>query len=76
MTEADLPTRAEVKSRALEHLHRARVAMADARDELNSDWRPLGAPLSDTDATARSEALRIVGEVKALIDEAKGVLGG
>jgi hypothetical protein len=76
MREAELPTRAEVKRHALDHLHKARNEMSEVRDWLNSDWRPLGAPLSDADAAARSEALRIVREVKHLIDQAKGLLDG
>lgn len=71
--DSTLPTWPEVTARALDHLHAARVAMADARDELNSDLRG-GASLTDAQADARHEVLKIVGEVKDLIDRAKGLL--
>jgi hypothetical protein len=76
VNEAELPTRGEIKDHALSHLNAARNEISEVRDWLNSDWRPLGSPLSDADSTARSEVLRIAGEVKRLIDQAKGVLGG
>jgi len=74
-SESELPTRAEIKAGALRHLDAARQEMSEIRDWLNSDWRPLGVPLTDSQAQARSEALRSVGEVKNLIDQAKDVLG-
>jgi hypothetical protein len=75
-SESELPTRAEVKAHALRHLDTARNEMSGVRDWLKSDWRPLGSPLTDSDADARREVLRIVGEVKDLIDHAKGILHG
>jgi len=69
-----LPTWPEIKSHALRHLSAARNEMSEVRDWLNSDWRPPGSPLSDTDANARTEVLRIVGDVKERIDRAKGIL--
>lgn len=71
---AGLPTWPEIKGHAVDHLHAARIEMSDARDWLNSDWRPAGQPLTGAEAKARHEALRIVGHVKELIDEAKGLL--
>ena len=69
-----LPTWPEIKRDALSHLDAARGEMSEVRDWLNSDWRPLGSPLTGADANARREVLRIVGEVKNLIDQAKGLL--
>ncbi len=71
-----LPTWGEIEDRALRHLNAARNEMSEARDWLRSDWRPLGSPLTAAQAAARREALRIVGEVKNLIDQAKDVLHG
>lgn len=74
MSDRELPTWGEIEARALRHLHAARTEMSEVRDWLRSDWRPLGSPLPDAAADARSEVLRIVGEVKNLIDQAKGLL--
>ena len=73
-SDSQLPTWGEIEGHALRHLDAARGEMAEVRDWLNSDWRPLGSPLTTAQAGARSEVLRITGEVKRLIDEAKGVL--
>lgn len=75
-TEGELPPWGEIEDHALLHLHKARTEMSEVRDWLNSDWRPLGSPLSSSAASARSEVLRIAGEVKNLIDQAKGLLQG
>lgn len=71
-----LPGWPEIEAHALRHLDAARNEMSDVRDWLNSDWHPLGTPLPDADARARSEVLRIAGEVKTLIDQAKDILHG
>jgi hypothetical protein len=76
VNEAELPTWREIEVHALRHLDAARTEMSEVRDWLNSDWRPLGSPLSDADGTARREVLRIVGEVKSLIDQGKDILRG
>jgi cell division protein FtsL len=76
MRESELPTWDEIERHALRHLHTARNEMSEVRDWLNSDWRPLGSPLTSSAADARSEVLRIAGEVKRLIDQAKDALGG
>lgn len=76
MDEASLPTWEEVEAHALRHLDAARNEMSEVRDWLRSDWRPLGSPLSDADAAAQGEVLRIAGEVRNLIDQAKDVLQG
>jgi hypothetical protein len=73
-SEKELPTWREIEAHALRHLDAARTEMSEVRDWLNSDWRPLGSPLSGADASARREVLRIVGEVKGLVDQAKDVL--
>lgn len=75
-SDRELPTWDEIEAHALRHLGAARNEMSEVRDWLNSDWRPLGSPLTDTDAAARREVLRIVGEVKNLIDQAKDALHG
>lgn len=75
-SESELPTWPEIERQALRHLNAARNEMSEVRDWLNSDWRPLGSPLSGADAAARREVLRITAEVKQLIDQAKDVLGG
>jgi hypothetical protein len=76
VNEAELPTWPEIKGRALRHLYTARTEMSEARDWLNSDWRPLGSPLPGEQGEARNEALRLIRQAKALIDQAKDVLGG
>ena len=73
-SDTQLPTWAEIENHALHHLDTARNEMSEVRDWLRSDWRPLGSPLPDGAADARREVLRIVGEVKGLIDQAKGIL--
>jgi hypothetical protein len=75
-SESQLPTWGEIENHALRHLDAARSEMSEVRDWLRSDWRPLGSPLTDSAADARSEVLRIAGEVKNLIDQAKGILHG
>lgn len=74
--DSQLPTWSEIKDHALHHLDAARNDMSEVRDWLRSDWRPVGTPLSAADARARTEVLRVVGEVKTLIDQAKNALYG
>jgi hypothetical protein len=76
MRDSELPTWGEIENHALRHLDAARNEMSEVRDWLRSDWRPLGSPLTRPAADARSEVLRITGEVKNLIDQAKGILHG
>jgi hypothetical protein len=73
-SDSELPTWTEIERHALDHLDEARRALSGVRDWLISDWRPLGSPLSDSAAEARSEVLRIVGQMKGLIDQAKELL--
>lgn len=75
-SDSELPTWDEIEGHALRHLDAARNEMSEVRDWLRSDWRPLGSPLTAAQAGARSEVLRIAGEVKQLIDQAKDVLHG
>jgi hypothetical protein len=76
MRDSELPTWGEIENHALRHLDAARNEMSEVRDWLHSDWRPLGSPLTKPAADARSEVLRITGEVKDLIDQAKDKLHG
>lgn len=73
-SDSELPTWGEIENHALSHLHSARNEMSEAQLWLRSDWRPAGSPLTDAAAEARSEVLRITGEVKRLIDQAKGII--
>ena len=73
-SDSELPTWADIERQALRHLDAARSEMSEVRDWLRSDWHPIGTPLSDSAAEARSEVLRIAGEVKSLIDQAKGII--
>jgi hypothetical protein len=73
---SELPAWAEIEAHAVRHLDAARNEMSEVRDWLNSDWHPPGTPLSDADVRSRREVLRIVGEVKTLIDQAKDALHG
>ena len=75
-SDSELPTWDEIERQALRHLHAARNEMSEVRDWLNSDWRPRGSPLTTAQAGARREVLRITGEVKRLIDQAKDALHG
>jgi hypothetical protein len=76
MNDDELPTWGEIENHALRHLDAARNEMSEVRDWLRSDWRSLGSPLTRPEADARSEVLRIAGEVKNLIDQAKDMLHG
>jgi hypothetical protein len=69
-SDSELPTWAEIEAHALRHLGAARNEMSEVRGWLNSDGCPSSA------ADARREVLRITGEVKNLIDQAKGILHG
>jgi hypothetical protein len=73
---SELPAWDEIEAHALRHLHAARNEMSEVRDWLNSDWSPPGSPLTTAQAGARREVLRITGEVKRLIDQAKDELHG
>jgi hypothetical protein len=67
-----LPTQAEMFEHALAELDKARNSLSDARDWLNSDWRPVDSPLPPPAGTARAEMQDLIGQAKALIDQAKG----
>lgn len=73
MMSDNLPTWPEIERHALSHLDAARNEMAEVRDWMHSDWKPAGSPLTAAEASARARTLRIVGQVKNLIDEAKGL---
>lgn len=70
----NLPTWKQIEDNTLEHLSTARNAASDAALELRSDWSPPGTPLSDGAADRRDQVLKIVVQVKNLIDEAKGII--
>lgn len=74
MQEHELPTYTEIEKHALEHLDNARNEMSEVRDWLRSDWRPFGSPRPAGADDASEEVMRIVGEVKGLIDRAKEAL--
>ncbi len=69
-----LPTRPEMMANALASLRQAQSALSDARDWLNSDWRPAGTALTDAQADARSTTRRVVGECKVALTEAQDAL--
>jgi hypothetical protein len=74
MQEHQLPTWNDVVDKALGELDTARNGLSEAASWLRSDWRPLGSALPDGAGEARSEVLDLIGQAKALIDQAKGQL--
>jgi hypothetical protein len=54
---SDLPTRATLFNDCLAPLGNARTSLSEVRDWLNSDWQPIGSPLT---AEARQSALRAI----------------
>jgi hypothetical protein len=68
---SDASTWAEIASNARDSLDQARHGLSDARDWLNSDWVETHAP---ADHSQRHEAVRLVSQAKALIDQAKTAL--
>lgn len=81
MQEHELPTWQDIKPwqdikrNTATRLDAARSDLSHAGDWLRSDWQPLGASLPTWDGEARREAQRLIGEAKALIDQAKQALG-
>jgi hypothetical protein len=73
MRAEDLPTFDEIAAGTLESLDAARSALSDARDWLRSDWKQGSGPTNDQ-VTAKLRVFELIGETKALIDEAKGAL--
>lgn len=73
-SDSELPTWAQIEDHVLFHLDEARNQMSEVRDWLKSDWRPLGSPPPAGTGSTRVEVLRIVGEVKNLIDQAKDTI--
>jgi hypothetical protein len=71
---SNLPTADEMLGNAYDALHLARNTLSDARDWVKSDTCPLGRPLTTAQHEAVSEVLRVVGEAKALIDQAKDAI--
>lgn len=69
-----LPTVDEMFANALRELDKARNAMSEARDWVKSDTRPLGARRTTAQVQAERAVLDAVGEVKNLIDTAKGAI--
>jgi hypothetical protein len=72
MQENQLPTWDEIVMKALAELDNARNGLSEAASWLRSDWRPLGSSLSDGAAAGRTGGLELIGQAKALIDQAKG----
>lgn len=74
MQEHELPTWNEIVANALDELDTARHGLSESASWLRSDWRPLGTELPDGAGDARSRAMDLMGQAKALIDQAKGEL--
>lgn len=68
-----LPDYDAIEKNALGHLHTARNELSEVRDWLRSDWNPASPP-TDAQHAARGEAMRLVSEAKAMIDQAKNAL--
>jgi hypothetical protein len=66
-----LPTAAEMLQQAETELDRAYRALGNAADWLRSDWRPVGSPLTSTQATRRSAMFTALETAKAAINQAK-----
>lgn len=74
MHENELPTWNDIVEHALAELNRSRDGLSEAASWLRSDWRPLGSPLPDGAGAARIRAMDLIGQIKGLVDEAKGAL--
>ncbi len=74
MQEHELPTWNDIVASALGELDTARNGVSEAASWLRSDWRPLGSALPDDAGDARIRAMELMGQAKALIDQAKGAL--
>ncbi|QXJ27062.1 hypothetical protein AGRA3207_007859 (plasmid) [Actinomadura graeca] len=74
MQEHQLPTWNDIVGSALGELNTARNGLSEAAAWLRSDWRPLGTPLPGGTGDARAEVFELIGQAKALIDQAKGSL--
>jgi hypothetical protein len=57
-------------------LDKARSSLSEARDWLQSDWQPIGSPLSTAAGDARRTTLNTVASTKDDIDAAKRALYG
>lgn len=68
---ANLPTREEMFARAQERLTEAYQALGDAADWLRSDWRPVGASLTDEQAELRTRMHQEIAAAKAAINRAR-----
>lgn len=66
-----LPTQAEMFRNTLDELNLARSGLSQAAGWLRSDWRPVGSTLPHPAANARAEIQDLIGQAKALIDQAK-----
>jgi len=76
MQEHELPTWNGIVDHALDELDGARNGLSEAASWLRSDWRPLGTDLPDGAGDARAEAMDLIGQAKALVDQAKSALHG
>ncbi|TCO61082.1 hypothetical protein [Actinocrispum wychmicini] len=74
MNAHELPTWNVMVLNTRESLDTARNAATDARDWIMSDWQPVGSTLTNEAAEARTEILKIVHEIKALVDQGKDAL--
>lgn len=69
-----LPTWNEIVGNTRESLNKSRNAASEARDWIMSDWRPVGSSLTDDAAEARTTVLKLAGQIKNLVDQAKDAL--
>lgn len=70
----ELPTWNEIVGNTRESLNNTRNAASEARDWIMSDWRPVDTSLTDEAAEARTTVLKLVGQIKGLVDQAKDAL--
>lgn len=68
---SELPTWGDIAGDAHDALHKASVALSDARDWMKSDWREGQGP---TDFKQKREAEKLIAEAKAAVTKAKNAL--
>ena len=71
-----LPTWNEILASALAELDQARGGLSESASWLRSDWRPVDTALSPAAGRPAWKAMRLIGQAKGLIDQAKGAFHG